>query len=236
MLGTSNSYVASTLKMFQVVRIPRFSLHTQIKSNRQGRVSLASAKPDPPSGARRGEPPLCLPRKIFSTKKNFLPKRLSCLLDYIDNRILQTGKSTRKRQGRPSRGTPMPPGYGYLTHHLPRKVTLARVSDSATDEQVLILETGGKETQLYNITIKVFRPQRPRETHTRCRQTVPVGTDIGRATLSVVSTLGKIWPGPRRRRRRKDLHLKGRRQHRAWARRGRVKSLDLGQCHLVFIG
>jgi hypothetical protein len=47
-----------TLKMFQIVHIPRFSLHTQIKSNRQGRVSLASAKPDPPSGARRGEPPL----------------------------------------------------------------------------------------------------------------------------------------------------------------------------------
>jgi hypothetical protein len=85
----------------------------------------------------------------------------------------------------------MPPGYGYLTHHLPRKVTLARVSDSATDEQV-ILETGGKEMQLYNITIKVFRLQRLRETHTRCRQTVPVGSDIGRATLGVVSTLGKI--------------------------------------------
>jgi hypothetical protein len=61
----------------------------------------------------------------------------------------------------------MPPGYGYLTHHLPRKVTLARISDSATDEQVLILETRGKETQLYNTMIKVFRPQRPQKhTHT----------------------------------------------------------------------
>jgi hypothetical protein len=45
-----------------------FSLHTQIKSNRQGRVSLASAKPDPPSGARRGEPPL---RQNFPRKKSF---------------------------------------------------------------------------------------------------------------------------------------------------------------------
>jgi hypothetical protein len=33
----------------------------------------------------------------------------------------------------------MPPGYRYLTHHLPRKVTHARISDSAT-EQVLTLE------------------------------------------------------------------------------------------------
>jgi hypothetical protein len=48
----------------------------------------------------------------------------------------------------------MPPGYGYLTHHLPRKVTLAQISDSATDEQVLILGTRGKETQLYSTTIR----------------------------------------------------------------------------------
>jgi hypothetical protein len=53
------------LRCFQVVHIPR--LHTQIKSNHQGRVSLASAKPDPPSGARRGEPP---PRQNFPRKKS----------------------------------------------------------------------------------------------------------------------------------------------------------------------
>jgi hypothetical protein len=52
----------------------------------------------------------------------------------------------------------MPPGYGYLTHHLPRKVTLARISDSATDEQVLILETRGKKTQLYNPALKCLGP------------------------------------------------------------------------------
>jgi hypothetical protein len=46
-----------------------FSLHMQKESNRQGRVSLASAKPDPPSGARRGEPPL---------RQNFLWKKSSC--------------------------------------------------------------------------------------------------------------------------------------------------------------
>jgi hypothetical protein len=40
----------------------------------------------------------------------------------------------------------MPPGYGYLTRHLPRKVTRAWISDSATDEQVLTHETRGKKT------------------------------------------------------------------------------------------
>jgi hypothetical protein len=172
------------LRCFQVIHTPR--LHKPTKSNHQGRVSLASVKPDPPSGARRGEPPL---RQNFPRKKSFCqnifcafrllrkwdpendgvhvsrqgrPSRgtptplgygylthhllrlvtharisdsvdrtslnarklfcrndFSCLLDYIDNRILRTSKSTHKRQGRPSRGTPTSPGYGYLTHHLP---------------------------------------------------------------------------------------------------------------------
>jgi hypothetical protein len=39
----------------------------------------------------------------------------------------------------------MPPGYGYLTHHLPRKVAHTRISDSATDEQVLMLKIREKK-------------------------------------------------------------------------------------------
>jgi hypothetical protein len=61
------------LRCFQAIHIPR--LHT--KSNHQGRVSLASAKPDPPSGARRGDPPSA---SKFSSEKVFLPERLSCFL------------------------------------------------------------------------------------------------------------------------------------------------------------
>jgi hypothetical protein len=60
------------------------------------------------------------------------------LFDCVDNRILKTSKRDLERQGRPSRGTPTPPGYGYLTHHLPQKVAHARISDSAT-EQVLTI-------------------------------------------------------------------------------------------------
>jgi hypothetical protein len=61
----------------------------------------------------------------------------------------------------------MPPGYGYLTRHLPRKATLTRISDSATDEQVRILEMRGKETQLYNTTTKCLGlGGRERHTHT----------------------------------------------------------------------
>jgi hypothetical protein len=153
------------------------------------------------------------------------------LFDYINNRILKTTRGTHKRQGRLSRGTPMPPGYGYLTHHLPRKVTHARTSDSATDEQVLTHKTREKKTHLYNPTIKMFRPQRPQKTHAYLKQTGPAGSDIGRgrrSTLGIISTLGRIWPGLRRRHERKDLHLKGGSQRRAWALDSRVKPLDLG--------
>jgi hypothetical protein len=93
------------------------------------------------SGSRKGEHPLRqnFHRKSFSTKTTFVH------FDCVDNGILKTSKQDLERQGRPSRGTPMPPGYGYLTHHLPRKVAHARISDSATDEQVLMLETRGKK-------------------------------------------------------------------------------------------
>jgi hypothetical protein len=90
MLGTFDNYVAFTLKMFSSRSHTSFSLHTQKESNRQGRVSLASAKPNPPSGARRGNP-LCV--KIFLGKS--LSVRTSfTLFDYFDSGILKTTEYT----------------------------------------------------------------------------------------------------------------------------------------------
>ena len=129
--------------------------------------------------------------------KNFLPERISCLHDYIDNRILQTSKSARKRQGRPSRGTPTPLGYGYLTQHLPRKVTLARISDSATDKQVLILEIRGKEVQLYNTTIRCLGiGGRKKHTHTTNKLLLQVQTSAGGAAAPSATFPPSAEPGP----------------------------------------
>ena len=86
--------------------------------------------------------------------------------DYVDNGILKTSERDLERQGRPSRGTPTPSGYEYLTRHLPRKVAHAQISDFATDEQVLMLETRGKKMQLYTLTLKMFWPQQSQETYT----------------------------------------------------------------------
>jgi hypothetical protein len=111
---------------------------------------LPRRSPTLPRGIEGGTPSA----SKFSSKKVFLPKQRSCFPTISITESRKTNKSARKRQGRPSRGTPTPPGYGYLTRHLPQKVTLTWINDSATDEQVWILETRGKETQLYNTTTK----------------------------------------------------------------------------------
>jgi hypothetical protein len=106
-------------------------------------------------------------------------------------------KSARKRQGRPSRGTHTPPGYGYLTHHLPRKVTLAWISDSATDEQVLILETRGKKTQLYNTTIRCLGlGGHKKHTHTTDKLFLQVLTSIEGAATPSATFPPSADPGP----------------------------------------
>jgi hypothetical protein len=61
------------LRCFQAVRIPR--PHKSL--SRQGRVNLASAEPDPPSGAKKGGTPLRQDRPKFSVKKAFAFSRLS---------------------------------------------------------------------------------------------------------------------------------------------------------------
>jgi hypothetical protein len=73
----------------------------------------------------------------------------------------------------------------------------------------------------------MFGPRRPRKTYAYYKQTVPAGSDIDRgssSTLGVDSTVGGMWPGLRRRLRRKDLHLEGGHQHRAWAIAARVSA------------
>jgi hypothetical protein len=111
---------------------------------------LPRQSPTLPRGLEGGNP-LCV--KIF-LGKSLPPKRLSCFPAISVTEPREMNKSACKRQDRPSRGTPTPPGYRYLTRHLPQKITLTWVSDPATDEQIRIRETGGKETQLYITTTK----------------------------------------------------------------------------------
>jgi hypothetical protein len=111
---------------------------------------LPRQSPTLPRGLEGGYP---LRVKIF-LEKSLPPKRLSRFPAISVTEPRETNKSACKWQGRPSQGTPTPPGYGYLTRHLPRKISLTWVSNPATDERVRIREIGGKETQLYITTTK----------------------------------------------------------------------------------
>jgi hypothetical protein len=94
------------LRRFQAVRTsrPRTSL------SHQGRAGLASAEPDPPSGAKKGNLPasrLGVPLRV----QNFRSKKAFCVLPAISEARPQGANvGARKWQGRLGRGIPMPPG------------------------------------------------------------------------------------------------------------------------------
>jgi hypothetical protein len=90
-------------------------------------------------------------RSLFSSRLRLCPRRHRCLrLQLIAERpkVLKLSERGLERQGRPSRGTPTPPGYGYLTRHLPRKATHARLSGS-TSRQASPSARNEEETRLH---------------------------------------------------------------------------------------
>jgi hypothetical protein len=82
-----------------------------------------------------GSHPLLGRRSLFLSRLCLCPRRhCSLWLQLIAERqkVLKLSKGSLERQGRPSRGTPTPPEYGYLIRHLPRRATHARLSGSAS--------------------------------------------------------------------------------------------------------
>jgi hypothetical protein len=91
----------------------------------------------------------------------------------------------------------MPPGYGYLTHHLPRKVTLAWINDSATDRQVVMPETREKKTQLFNTTIKCLGlGNREKHVHATDKLFLQVQASAGGAAAPSTLFPPSAEPGP----------------------------------------
>jgi hypothetical protein len=71
------------------------------------------------------------------------------------------------------------------------------MSDSATDKQVLMLETRGKETQLYNTTMTCLGlGGRKKHTHTTDKLFLQVQTSIGGAAAPSASTPPSAESGP----------------------------------------
>jgi hypothetical protein len=132
----------------------------------------------------------------------------------------------------------MPLGYGYLTRHLPQKMTPTWASHPATDERGRTRKMKGKGARLYTTIVKVFGPQRPQKTHVHSKETAPVELGVARRrsrALGFVPAFGKVHPGLGRRRRWEDLCLEGGCQHYARARGGRVEPLDFSQGGFIFV-
>jgi hypothetical protein len=112
-----------------------------------------------------------------------------CLLDYIDNRIPWTGKSTLKRR-RPTEPRDSYASRIRIPHSSPSTISNSRsMSDSATDKQVRIFETEGKETQLYNTTmICLGLGGCKKHTHTTDKLILQVQTSVGGAAAPSAST------------------------------------------------
>jgi hypothetical protein len=74
------------------------------------------------------------------------PIRLQLIAEQL--RVPSLSKRSLERQGRPSRGTPTPLGYGYLTRHLPHRATHTWLSSPAS-RQASPGARNGEETRLY---------------------------------------------------------------------------------------
>ena len=135
------------LRCFQVVHIPR----TYAKFSRQGRVGLASAKPDPPSGAKRGETPSA---SNFSSKKDlFLAGFLSCFLTTSESgswKRPSTRKQPRLTEPRDSYASGI-----RIPHSSPSAISNLR-SDKATPwtEQVFTFRSSPAEAVLQAFSTK----------------------------------------------------------------------------------
>jgi hypothetical protein len=113
--------------------------------------NLAKLQPPLPHLLGQGSHELPGRRSLFSSRLRLYPRRRRCLwLQLIAERpkVLKPSKRSLERQGRPSQGTPTPPGYGYLTRHLPREATHARLSGSA-NRQASPSARNEEETRYY---------------------------------------------------------------------------------------
>jgi hypothetical protein len=111
---------------------------------------LPRQSPTLPRGLEGGNP-LCV--KIF-LEKSLPSKRLLRSPAISVAGPQEASEGACKWQGRPSRGTPTPLGYGYLTRHLPRKMTPTWASHPSTDERGRIRKMEGKGAQPYTTIIK----------------------------------------------------------------------------------
>jgi hypothetical protein len=133
---------------------------------------LAKPQPPPLHLLGLGSHLLLGRRSPFSSRLRLCPRRHRCLwLQLIAERpkVLKLSKRGLEWQGRPSRGTPTPPGYEYLTRHLPLRATHTRLIGSAS-RQASPSARNEEETRYYT--------QIPRCSGTHTQGAITNGTPV----------------------------------------------------------
>jgi hypothetical protein len=100
-------------------------------------------------------------------------------------------------QGRPSRGTPTPPGYRYLTRHLPHRETHTRLSGSAS-RQASPSARNEEETRytLKYLDVQASTATMNKHRHSRCHYKQNSGsTPAGMNNLHTGGPAGRQTPG-----------------------------------------
>jgi hypothetical protein len=113
------------------------------------------------------------------------------------------GESTRKRQGRLSRGTPTPLGYGYLTRPFREKQLSLTQTSLLPTESPDARNKRKKDAALQARRGCVFWPRRPQKAHAT-RRSDPAGSGLhaegSRSTLGINDVFSKVRPSLGRRR------------------------------------
>jgi hypothetical protein len=121
-----------------------------------------------------------------------------CLLDYIDNIIMRTSKSTRKRR------RPIEPRDSYASEIRIPHSSPSAISNFRSDKRFCYRQTSPdtRNKRKRNAALQrdndMFGPRRPQKTYTHYIQTISAGSDINRgssSTLDIVSTFGGIRLG-----------------------------------------
>jgi hypothetical protein len=101
-------------------------------------------------------------------------------------------------QGRPSRGTPTPPGYGYLTRHLPHRATHTWLSGSAS-RQARPGARNEEETRYCAQIPRCSGPDNHNEQNTGTQGVITNGTPVPlpqvRTTPHIGGPTGRQFPG-----------------------------------------
>jgi hypothetical protein len=145
-------------------------------------------------------PPVDGPTRLQPTKSSFRANSASVRADTATSSFgssksgrgfLSPSKRSLGQQGRPSRGTPTPPGYGYLTRHLCTRQLTFGEAVRIDDRRVLVLEMRKKHGSVPKIHT-CSGPDSHNEQNTGTQGAITNGTPVPPPRVRTTPTPGSL--------------------------------------------